>query len=388
MINVILFTTLAAVATPAGTAKEDLYNDDKLLTAEEVVTYVTEQRDDLDQTLRNFIQSLGYLDAVSWDIISGKPATFAPAAHTQAISTITGLQGALAGKQPKGNYLTTEADPTIKAWAKAASKPSYSIGEIKGGATASFIANLNSGDGVIQFAPQDQVVQMGNGADGALIQISRYANPDDKQMQAGAILMGDRTQLLLAQGASALMMRDGLSDLTTYRDQPGVSSLATIAALKAYSQPKGGYLTKEVDPTIKAWAKAATKPSYSIGEIAGLQGSIDGKAGTEWLKNGGLVLYPAKYYWALAKNTGTNIAGGFAVRSSTNQTFDYSALELDKIDYKVGDNHTFYHLDPTQPTAIARKSDLDARTTHTVDNKKCVIAYDDNLQTLVLKEVK
>ena len=36
--------------------------------------------------------------APAWGDVTGKPATFAPAAHTQAISTVTGLQTALDGK--------------------------------------------------------------------------------------------------------------------------------------------------------------------------------------------------------------------------------------------------------------------------------------------------
>ncbi len=37
---------------------------------------------------------------------------------------------ALAGKQPIGNYLITETDPTVPSWAKASSKPTYTKSEI------------------------------------------------------------------------------------------------------------------------------------------------------------------------------------------------------------------------------------------------------------------
>jgi hypothetical protein len=36
--------------------------------------------------------------AVAWDDVTGKPATFPPEAHNQAIATVTGLQAALDGK--------------------------------------------------------------------------------------------------------------------------------------------------------------------------------------------------------------------------------------------------------------------------------------------------
>ena len=44
--------------------------------------------------------------SASWSSITGKPSTFPPEAHTQAISTVTGLQTALDGKQPLATVLT------------------------------------------------------------------------------------------------------------------------------------------------------------------------------------------------------------------------------------------------------------------------------------------
>lgn len=40
------------------------------------------------------------------------------------------IKAALDGKQAKGNYLTTETDPTVPAWAKAAQKPTYTASEV------------------------------------------------------------------------------------------------------------------------------------------------------------------------------------------------------------------------------------------------------------------
>ena len=42
--------------------------------------------------------------SASWDDITGKPATFAPSAHTHVIADVTGLQAALDGKQAAGSY--------------------------------------------------------------------------------------------------------------------------------------------------------------------------------------------------------------------------------------------------------------------------------------------
>ncbi len=43
---------------------------------------------------------------------------------------ITGLEDALAGKQPTGTYLTEETDPTVPDWAKQPDKPSYTADEV------------------------------------------------------------------------------------------------------------------------------------------------------------------------------------------------------------------------------------------------------------------
>ena len=43
---------------------------------------------------------------------------------------ITGLEDALAGKQPTGTYLTEETDPTVPDWAKQPEKPSYTADEV------------------------------------------------------------------------------------------------------------------------------------------------------------------------------------------------------------------------------------------------------------------
>lgn len=60
--------------------------------------------------------------------------TKAAATHTHAIADTTGLQAALDGKaaleHTHSQYLTTESDPTVSAWAKAATKPTYTWTEI------------------------------------------------------------------------------------------------------------------------------------------------------------------------------------------------------------------------------------------------------------------
>ena len=52
------------------------------------------------------------------------------AADQHPMSAITGLEGALSGKQPTGDYLTEELDPTVPEWAKQPQKPAYTAQEV------------------------------------------------------------------------------------------------------------------------------------------------------------------------------------------------------------------------------------------------------------------
>jgi len=52
--------------------------------------------------------------------------------------------------------------------------------------------------------------------------------------------------------------------------------LKTVDANNSFQQ-KGEYLTSETDPTVPAWAKAESKPTYSIAEVSGLQTALDNK---------------------------------------------------------------------------------------------------------------
>ena len=104
------------------------------------------------------VYTAGSATSVPWSGITGKPSTFTPSSHNQAISTITGLQAALDGKATSaqgakadtavqsvkigtkeyksGTTVTLPAYPTtlpasdVKAWAKAATKPTYTKAEV------------------------------------------------------------------------------------------------------------------------------------------------------------------------------------------------------------------------------------------------------------------
>lgn len=104
------------------------------------------------------VYTAGSATSVPWSGVTGKPSSYTPSAHNQAISTITGLQAALDGKATSaqgakadtavqsvkigtteyksGTTVTLPAYPTtlpasdVPAWAKAANKPTYTKSEV------------------------------------------------------------------------------------------------------------------------------------------------------------------------------------------------------------------------------------------------------------------
>ena len=53
------------------------------------------------------------IDAISWEDVEGKPGAFPPSTHGHTIANVTGLQGALDGKQPAGNYAASAHQHTV-----------------------------------------------------------------------------------------------------------------------------------------------------------------------------------------------------------------------------------------------------------------------------------
>lgn len=130
------------------------------------------------------------------------------------IAAIAGLDAALASKQPIGNYLTQESDPTVPAWAKAPNKPQYTAKEV----------GALSNDTKIPAKTSE------------LTNDSGYITKEDIPKQD---MEGYATEDFVKQ------------QLTEY-------------------QPKGNYLTEEADPTVPHWAKQPEKPSYTAAEVGAL----------------------------------------------------------------------------------------------------------------------
>lgn len=149
------------------------------------------------------------------------------APNQHPIAAISGLKEELAKKQPIGNYLTNESDPTVPAWAKKPTKPTYNAKEVgalpdstKIPSKTSELTN-DSGFATEQFV-RDKINEAEiNGGSGESIDLSAYAKREE------------------------------------------------IPKKTSQLENDSGYLTgfNETDPTVPAWAKAETKPKYTASEV-------------------------------------------------------------------------------------------------------------------------
>lgn len=71
----------------------------------------------------------GVPGTTSWSDLTGVPSTFTPSAHTHATSEVTGLDAALASKQPTGDYATNTA-LTQGLASKANTSHTHTVGQI------------------------------------------------------------------------------------------------------------------------------------------------------------------------------------------------------------------------------------------------------------------
>lgn len=78
--------------------------------------------------------------STAWSDITGKPATFTPSAHTQAISTITGLQAELDSKATPDEIPTTPGD----IGAASASQGALADTAVQPAAIANFVPNTRT----------------------------------------------------------------------------------------------------------------------------------------------------------------------------------------------------------------------------------------------------
>ena len=152
------------------------------------------------------------------------------AADQHPIGAITGLEVALAGKQPVGSYLTEESDPTVPAWAKADKKPSYTAQEV-GADPSGTAAGLVSAHNTAEAAHNDIRLLISGLTD----RLNALADSDDTTLdqlsEVVAYIKSNRT-LIEAITTSKVSVSDIIDNLTTNASNKPLSAAQGVA-LKA-----------------------------------------------------------------------------------------------------------------------------------------------------------
>ncbi len=191
-------------------------------------------------------------------------------------------------------YLTsyTETDPTIYAWAKATTKPSYIWTEIGSRPTSlsQFTNDLgNYGGFLTSYTETDPTVYAWAKAatkptyTASEVGLGNVANESKATMFASPTFTGTVSGITAAMvgapsgSGTSTGTNTGDETTTTIKTKLGAATTSADGYLTSTDwnifnskQPAGSYLTSytETDPTISAWAKAATKPTYSYSEIS------------------------------------------------------------------------------------------------------------------------
>lgn len=125
----------------------------------------------------------------------------------------TELEKELAGKQPVGNYLTEEKDPTVPAWAKEPQKPSYTFAEVGADPEGSAV-KIVSAHNTNQYSHQDIRLLI----DGLTTRLNLLANSDDIDLDQAAefvaYMKANRT-LIESVTTSKVSVSDIINNLTT-----------------------------------------------------------------------------------------------------------------------------------------------------------------------------
>lgn len=203
-------------------------------------------------TVGNTAKSFDGSLAVSWSL---NEIGAADVNHTH-----TGVYSPV-GHNHAGVYLTEETDPTVPSWAKAVSKPSYTYSEVGAAAAAHNHAGVyltaETDPSVPAWAKNATKPSYTYSEVGAAAATHSHAQSDVTGLSTSLGAKADKVSTPTAGHFAGLDVNGNLTD-SSYN----AANFATSGHNHA-----GVYLTAETDPTVSAWAKAATKPTYTYSEV-------------------------------------------------------------------------------------------------------------------------
>lgn len=244
--------------------------------------------------------------------------------------------------------VTEESDPTVPAWAKKSTKPSYTKSEVGLGNVDNVkqysadnpppypVTSVNGKTGAVSLSASDvgarpntwtpsatdvgadpkgtasNAVTTHNVAtdahndlrlliDGLTSRLNALANSTDEELDQMAELVSyikENRELISGITTDKVNVADIINNLTTNVSNKPLSAaqgVALKALIDAITIPTKvsqltndkGYITgyTETDPTVPAWAKAASKPSYTASEVGALPSTTKIPAKTSDLTN-------------------------------------------------------------------------------------------------------
>lgn len=268
---------------PISLALTDIFNASNYYTKAEIdnAGYLTQES---DPTVPSHVKGITQANIASWsgkqDAISdlsdirsgaGKGATAyqKPSGGIPKSDLASAVQTSL-GKADTALQSFTESDPTVPAWAKASSKPTYTAAEVGALPSTTSIPTKTS--------------DLTN--DSNFVVDADYVHTDSNYTAA------EKSKLSgISAGAEANVQSDWSVTETTsdafIKNKPTIptestvsgwgftKSTGTITGIKMNGASKGTsgvvdlgtVLTSESDPTVPSWAKQSTKPTYNGGEV-------------------------------------------------------------------------------------------------------------------------
>jgi hypothetical protein len=173
---------------------------------------------------------------IAYSSLTGIPSTFTPAAHNQAISTITGLQDALDGKQTSGTYATL-----VNGQVPSAQLPSFVDDVLEYANLAGFPATGEVGK--IFVARDTNKTYRWSGS--AYVEISPSPGSTDAVPEGSVNLYHTTGRAAAAAPVQSVAGRTGTITLT-YSDIGGTPLVATTKALGAVIVGSGLTITDGV----------------------------------------------------------------------------------------------------------------------------------------------
>lgn len=187
--------------------------------------------------------------------------------------------------------LQAETDPTVPEWAKESTKPSYTASEVGAVPTTRTVNGKELSSNIVLTASDVNALPSDTTIPSALSDLtddSTHRTVTDAEKTAwnnkydkpqGGIVKTDldsSVQDSLDLADSALQPEDIASELTDSNQPVSASAVYTAiveeeevisAALNDLNSRIENMVVEETDPTVPAWAKAETKPTYTASEV-------------------------------------------------------------------------------------------------------------------------